>query len=198
MYFHLHHYTHDGNYMFPYRSFLDSNGKGWTMAAWGSTGTFDLTRVKPWELFFNNLGQGEHTVLLGSIDPMDTMLGSLIQAGSTFGATGQAQWLDRSFSSVGVVADIGSGGNVGDSFSITLESIGPLGPGFNLEVATSYVNTASDAVVFKLTTADGKIWQQSYHLRRLGDPFSGFIYPVLLHTHIWHALTLMICVAKIY
>ncbi|AKH36850.1 MULTISPECIES: hypothetical protein [Nitrosomonas] len=164
----LYHYRHDGNNMFPYRFSLDPNGKGWTMAAWGPAGTFDLTRVKAWELFFNNLGQGEHTVLLGSIDTMDTMLGSLIQAGSTFGATGQAQWLDHSFSSVGVVADISSGGNVGDSFFITSESIGALGLGFNLEVATSYVNTASDAVVFRLTTADGKIWQQSYHLPQIG------------------------------
>ncbi|SFI81414.1 hypothetical protein [Nitrosomonas sp. Nm34] len=65
--------------------------------------------------------------MLGSIDPMDTMLGSLIQAGRTFGATGQAQWLDRSFSSVGVVADIGPGRNVEDSFSITSEPIGALG-----------------------------------------------------------------------
>ncbi|SFM49853.1 hypothetical protein [Nitrosomonas communis] len=164
----LYHSMHNGNYVFPYRFSLDPNGNGWTMAAWGPTGNFDLTRVKAWELFFNNLGQGEHTVLLGSIDTMDTMASSLIQAGSTFSATGQTQWLARSFSSIGVVADISSGGSVGDSLSIASESIGALGLGFNLEVANSYVNPSSDAVVFKLTTRDGKIWQQTYDLPQIG------------------------------
>src|SRR4051794_5816187 len=87
----------------PYRFLLDPNGKGWTMAAWGPTGRFDLSRIKAWELFFNNLGQGEHSVLLGSIDTNSAT--SLVQAANTFGASGQAQWLERSFSSDGVGAE---------------------------------------------------------------------------------------------
>ncbi len=162
----LRHYTHAGDVVSPYRFPLDPQGKGWTMAAWGPTGSFDLSRIKAWELSFNNLEQGAHSVLLGSIDIMQA---SLVRADNTFGVIGQAQWLKLNFASDGVVADIRSGGGMGDNLSIASETpIGGLGLGFNLEVASSYVNLSPDAVVFKLTTSDGKIWQQTYDLPQAG------------------------------
>ena len=97
-------YADDRNLVSPYRFPLDPDGKGWTMAAWGPTGRFDLSRIKAWELYFDNLGQGEHTVFLGSIDTIAVT--SLVRAANTFGTTGQAQWLETRFASDGVVADI--------------------------------------------------------------------------------------------
>lgn len=161
--------TENAEAVFPYRFSLDPNGKGWTMATWGPTGNFDLTRVKAWELYFNNLGQGRHSVLFSKMNTMDTNAASLIQAGSTFGETGQAQWLDRSFSSTGMVANISSAGSAGDSLSIASGAFSALiQEGFNLEITNSYVSTSSDAVVFRLTTSDGKIWQQAYDLPQIG------------------------------
>ena len=124
----LRHYTHAGDIVSPYRFPLDSNVKGWTMAAWGPAGSFNLGRVKAWELSFNNLEQGAHSVLLGSIDSMSTS--SLVRTNNTFSATGQAQWLETSFASDGVVADVHSGGGAADNLSIASEaSIGPVGLG---------------------------------------------------------------------
>lgn len=158
-------YADDRNLVSPYRFHLDPNGKGWTMAAWGPAGRFDLSRIKAWELYFNNLGQGEHAVLVGSIDTITAT--SLVQAANTFGTAGQAQWLERTFSFDGVVADISSAGGVGDRFSIAAPIDGS-GGGFTLEVTNSYVNPSPDAVVFMLTTKDGKIWQQAYSLPKAG------------------------------
>ncbi|WP_143053104.1 hypothetical protein [Nitrosovibrio tenuis] len=157
-------YADDRNLVSPYRFPLAPDGKGWTMAAWGPTGRFDLSRIKAWELFFNNLGQGEHAVFLGSIDTI--VATSLVRAANTFGTTGQARWLERSFSSDGVIADISSAG-VGDRLSIAAPIDGS-GGGFTLEVTNSYVNPSPDAVVFMLTTKDGKIWQQAYSLPKAG------------------------------
>ena len=163
----LRHYTHAGNVVLPYRFPLDSNGKGWTMAAWGPAGSFNLSRIKAWELTFNNLEQGAHTVLLGSIDIMEAT--SLVRADNTFSAAGQAQWLKLGFASDGVVADVRSAGGAADNLSIVSENpINGLGLGFNLEVTNSYVNASPDAVVFKLTTSDGKIWQQAFDLPQAG------------------------------
>ncbi|SDZ20875.1 hypothetical protein [Nitrosomonas sp. Nm58] len=158
--------THTFAGVLPYRFPLDPQGKGWTMAAWGPTGNFDLSRIKAWELSFNNLEEGEHSVFLDSIGIMGA---SLVQADNTFGATGQAEWLELNFASDGVIADIGSEGGVEDSLSISSETpVNVYGFGFNLEVTSSYANPSPDAVVFKLTTSDGKVWQQSYSLPQAG------------------------------
>ena len=132
-------------------------GRAGQWRLWGPTGRFDLSRIKAWELYFDNLGQGEHTVLLGSIDTIAVT--SLVRAANTFGTTGQAQWLETRFASDGVVADITQQASA-DSLSIAAPIDGS-GGGFTLEVTNSYVNVSPDAVVFKLTTKDGKIWQQS-------------------------------------
>ncbi|MCO6426671.1 hypothetical protein [Nitrosomonas communis] len=162
----LSHQTPAGDVVVPYRFSLDPQGKGWTMAAWGPPGSFDLSRIKAWELSFNNLEQGAHTVLLSSIDIMEA---SLVNADSAFEATGQAQWLELSFAADGIVAEIGSEGGVEDSLSIVSETPpSGLGLGFNLEITSSYANPSPDAVVFKLTTSDGKIWQQAYSLPEAG------------------------------
>src|SRR5690606_7378368 len=119
-----------------------------------------------WELSFNNLQQGAHAVLLSSIDIMEA---SLINADSAFEAAGQAQWLELSFAADGIVAEIGAEGGVEDSLSIVSETPpSGLGLGFNLEITSSYANSSPDAVVFKLTTSDGKIWQQAYSLPEAG------------------------------
>jgi hypothetical protein len=150
----------------PYRFSLDPQGAGWAMAAWGPTGSFDLSRIKAWELSFNNLEQGAHPVLLGSINIMGA---SLVHADNTFLTTGQAQWLGLNFASDGVIAEISSEGGVEDSLSMVSETpVSGLGLGFNLEITSSYVNTSPDAVIFKLTTSDGKIWQQAYNLPQAG------------------------------
>lgn len=164
----LRHYTHSGGTAYdivsPYRFSLDPNGKAWTMAAWAPPGSFNLSRVKAWELYFNNLGQGAHFVTLGSIDTRDA---SLVKASNTFATSGQAQWQQLGFSSDGLTAEIQSTGAVGDGLSIASEG-GWSGLGFNLEITSSYANPSSDAVVFKLTTSDGKVWQQSYDLSQAG------------------------------
>jgi hypothetical protein len=162
----LRHYTRAGDVVSPYRFALDPLGKSWKMAAWGPAGSFDLSRIKAWELSFSNLEQGAHTIFLGSIDTGDA---SLVRAANTFSATGQAQWLDLSFAADGVAANLHSEGGVMDSLSIASGvSVGGSDLGFNLEVANSYVNPSSDAVIFKLTTNDGKTWQQSYSLPQIG------------------------------
>lgn len=164
----LRHYTHDGGIVLPYRFPLSPNPaeNGWTMAEWGPSGSFDLSRVKAWELSFNNLEQGAHSVTLGSIDVTGA---SLVQAGNTFLATGQAQWLELNFGSDGVSAGIVSEGGTEDSLSIASETgMSGLGLGFNLEVTSSYANSSTDAVALKLTTSDGKVWQQSYDLPQAG------------------------------
>ena len=161
----LRHFTPAGLNMLPYRFPLDPQGKGWTLAAWGPAGNFDLSQVKAWELSFNNLEEGEKSVSLGSIGLMDA---SLVKADNTFGATGQAQWLERSFASDGVTADVSSDG-FENSLSIASETpVNGLALGFNLEITSSYANSSPDAVVFKLTTGDGKVWQQSFGLPEAG------------------------------
>ncbi|HET7060901.1 MAG TPA: hypothetical protein VFI43_01845 [Nitrosospira sp.] len=163
----LRHYTHAGDIVLPYRFPLDPNGKGWTMAAWAPPGSFNLNRVKAWELYFNNLEQGSHGVVLSTVD--GTTASSLVRADNTLSAGGQAQWLDTSFASDGVVANINSAGGITDNLSIASKNpVGPLGLGFNLEVTTSYVNASPDALVFKLTASDGKVWQQAFDLPQPG------------------------------
>ena len=159
-------YSDIRNLVSPYRFHLDPSGNGWTRAAWGPTGNFNLTQVKAWELYFNNLGQGMHAVALGSID-INFDSASLIKADNAFNSSGQAQWLERVFSADGVVASINSTGDVGDSLSIAASINGSTG-GFTLEISNSYVNTSPDAIVLKLTTKDGKIWQQAYSLPQAG------------------------------
>jgi hypothetical protein len=161
----LMHYTPAGDIVAPYRFPLDPQGKGWTMAAWGPTGNFDLSRIKAWELSFNNLEEGEKSVLLSSIGVMGA---SLVKANNTFGATGQAQWLKLSFASNGVIADISSNGFENSLYIASETPVNGLGLGFNLEVTSSYVNSSPDAVIFKLTTGDGKVWQQSFSLSEAG------------------------------
>ena len=161
----LAHFTPAGDIVLPYRFSLSPQGKGWARAAWGPTGNFDLSQIKAWELSFTNLGEGENFVLLSSIGLMEA---SLVKADNTFGATGQAQWRELSFASDGVTADIGSDG-LGNSLYITSETpVNGLGLGFNLEITSSYVNSSPDAVIFKLTTSDGKVWQQSFGLPEAG------------------------------
>jgi hypothetical protein len=162
----LRHYTHAGDVVMPYRFSLDPQGEGWTMAAWGPTGSFDLSRVKAWELSFNNLEQGAHPVVLDSIHIMEA---SLVHADNTFLTTGQAQWLELSFASDGVIAEISSEGGAEDSLSIVSEiPVSGLGLGFNLEITSSYVNASPNAIIFKLMTSDGRTWQQAYDLPQAG------------------------------
>jgi hypothetical protein len=161
----LMHYTSAGDIVLPYRFPLDPQGKGWTMAAWGPTGNFDLSRIKAWELSFNNLEEGEKSVLLSSIGIMGA---SLVKANNTFGATGQAQWLKLSFASDGVIAGVSSNGFENSLYIASEAPVNGLGLGFNLEVTSSYVNSSADAVIFKLTTGDGKVWQQSFSLTEAG------------------------------
>jgi hypothetical protein len=93
---------------------------------------------------------------------------SLVKANNTFGATGQAQWLKLGFASDGMIAGVSSNG-FENSLSIASEApVNGLGLGFNLEVTSSYVNSSPDAVIFKLTTGDGKVWQQSFSLTEAG------------------------------
>jgi hypothetical protein len=92
----LSHFTPAGDIVLPYRFSLSPQGKGWIRAAWAPTGNFDLSLIKAWELSFNNLGEGEKSVLLSSIGIMEA---SLVKADNTFGATGQAQWRELSFAS---------------------------------------------------------------------------------------------------
>jgi hypothetical protein len=161
----LAHFTPSGDIGLPYRFTLSPQGKGWTRAAWGPTGNFDLSHIKAWELSFNNLGEGENFVLLSSIGLMEA---SLVKADNTFGVSGQAQWRELSFASDGVTADISSDG-LGNSLYIASETpVSGLGLGFNLEITSSYANSSPDAVVFKLTTSDGKVWQQSFGLPEVG------------------------------
>ena len=159
-------YTYPGSVGEPYRFSLDPQGKGWIRAGWGPAGNFDLSRIKAWELSFNNLGEGENSVLLGSIELMEAS--SLVKADNTFGATGQAQWLERRFASDGMVADISSDGLQNSLYIASETPINGLGLGFNLEIASSYANSSPDAVVFKLTTGDGTVWQQSFALPEAG------------------------------
>jgi hypothetical protein len=157
-------YTYPGSVGDPYRFSLDPQGKGWTRADWSPTGNFDLSRVKAWELSFNNLGEGEKSVILGDIGLMSA---SLIKADNTLGATGQAQWLKQSFASDGVAADISSDG-LQNSLYISSETPVNGSGGFNLEVTSSYANPSPDAVVFKLTTDDGTVWQTSFGMPEAG------------------------------
>jgi hypothetical protein len=161
----LKHRTTAGDIVVPYRFSLDPLGKGWTRAAWGPAGSFDLSRIKAWELVFNNPGEGEKSVVLSSIGVMGA---SLVKTGNTLGATGQAQWLERSFASDGVVADISSDGLQNSLYIASETPVNGLGLGFNLEITSSYANPSSDAVVFKLTTSDGTVWQQSFGLPEAG------------------------------
>jgi hypothetical protein len=124
-----------------------------------------LSRIKAWELVFNNPGEGEKSVVLSSIGVMGA---SLVKTGNTLGATGQAQWLERSFASDGVVADISSDGLQNSLYIASETPVNGLGLGFNLEITSSYANPSSDAVVFKLTTSDGTVWQQSFGLPEAG------------------------------
>ncbi|MBA4143411.1 MAG: hypothetical protein H0X43_10520 [Nitrosospira sp.] len=161
----LAHFTPWGLNMLPYRFSFDPQGKGWTMAAWAPTGNFDLSRIKTWELSFNNLEEGENSVLLGSIGIMGA---SLVNADNTFGANGQAQWLERSFASDGVTGDISSDGFENSLYIASEIPVNGLELGFNLEITSSYANSSPNAVVFKLTTGDGKVWQQSFSLPEAG------------------------------
>jgi hypothetical protein len=161
----LMHFTPVGLDMLPYRFSLDPQGKGWTRAVWAPSGNFDLGRVKAWELSFNNLEKGEKSILLGSIGLIGA---SLVKGDNTFGATGQAQWLERSFASDGVTADISSDGLQNSLYISSETPVTGLGLGFNLEVTSSYANPFPDAVLFKLTTGDGKVWQQSFGLPEAG------------------------------
>jgi hypothetical protein len=158
-------YAYPGSVGEPYRFSLDPQGKGWTRADWGPTGNFDLGRVKAWELSFNNLGEGEKSVILGSIDISSAA--SLVKADNTFGATGQAQWLKQSFASDGVAADISSDGLQSSLYISSETPVNGLGS-FSLEITSSYVNPSPDAVIFKLTTDDGTVWQTSFGLPEAG------------------------------
>ncbi len=83
--------------------------------------------------------------------------------------TGQAQWLELGFASDGVIAEISSEGGAEDSLSIVSEiPVSGLGLGFNLEITSSYVNVSPNAIIFKLMTSDGRIWQQAYDLPQPG------------------------------
>lgn len=158
-------YTYPGSVGSPYRFSLDPQGKGWTRADWGPVGNFDLSRIKAWELSFNNLGEGEKSVVLGSIGTGSAA--SLIKAGNTFGATGQAQWLKQNFASDGVAADISSDGLQGSLYIASDPAATGLGS-FSLEITSSYANPSPDALVFKLTTGDGTVWQRSFGLPEAG------------------------------
>jgi hypothetical protein len=96
-------------------------------------------------------------------------MGSLVHANNILGSTGRVQWLEPIFASDGVVSYISSEGGMEDSLSITSDTpVNGVGLGFNLEVTSSYVNYSTDAIVFKLTTSDGKIWQKNYSLTQAG------------------------------
>ena len=81
------------------------------------------------------------------------------------------------FASDGVTADISSDG-FGNSLYIASETpVNGLGRASTLKSPVSYVNSSPDAVVFKLTTSDGKVWQQSFGLPEVGRSIAGFISP---------------------
>ena len=161
------HYSQSNEATSPYRFALDSTGVGWTQAIWSPEGIFDLSRIKTWELYFNNLKQGIHPILFSKIKLMEKA--SLLRdENNTFHSTGNAYWINHKLANDGLIADISSSGDADDSISIVSENPVTVNIGFNLEVSTNFQDPLSNAVIFKLTTNDGKVWQKNYGLQGAG------------------------------
>ena len=146
----------------PYRFALDQTS--WTRADWGPYGYFNLDRVRAWELYFNNLGTGVHEIQLQGVEL--TGVASVLTADSTFSNEGQAHWVSQRTAADGVRGTITASGSAADR--VTVLGQASAANGFLIEVTSSYSNTATDAVVFRLIANDGETRDISFPLAESG------------------------------
>lgn len=148
----------------PYRFSLDASGAGFTRAAWGPAGQFSLDEVRSWELFFNNLRRGVHSLVIEGVETR--AVPSLVASATRFDELGQARWLSQSLSTTDMHATVSSDGEPTSGVSIAGEA--SAANGFVVEVGSSYANTAVDAAVFRLIGTDGEVRQVSFALPQPG------------------------------
>jgi hypothetical protein len=147
----------------PHRFALAANGAGWTRAAWGPYGYFNLDRVRSWELYFNNLGTGMHEVLIQGVELAS---GASATDAATFQAAGQARVLSQLAAADGVRATITSSGAPSDRLSLLGTS--SVANGFLVEITSSYAGQGADAAVFRLSAPDGETREVSVAVPRAG------------------------------